>query len=133
MLKSFSHSLIGGVIMRRILDKSCLKWIIISELTGIVSGLLSLDGMRIYNANVTKAPLTPPGWVFAVVWTILYTFMGIGACLVSNGEETKGRSCCINLFVAQLIVNFFWSLIFLTLKNLEQRWCGWCYYGFLFL
>ena len=59
-----------------------------------------------------KAPLTPPGWVFSVVWTFLYALMGIGVCLVLKSEKTQGKSCCVNIFIAQLIVNFFWSLIF---------------------
>ena len=94
------------------MDRFCIKWIVISELTGIISGLLSMGGMQIYEATVQKAPLTPPGWVFAVVWTILYAIMGVGVCLVIRSEKLKGKSCCVNLFVAQLIVNFFWSLIF---------------------
>ncbi|MBQ3541898.1 MAG: tryptophan-rich sensory protein [Oscillospiraceae bacterium] len=98
--------------MKSIIDKFCLKWVLISELTGIISGLLSMDGMQIYDATVQKAPLTPPGWVFAVAWTILYALMGIGVCLVVKSEKTQGKSCCVNLFIAQLIVNFFWSLIF---------------------
>jgi len=98
--------------MKSIIDKFCLKWVLISELTGIISGLLSMDGMQIYDATVQKAPLTPPGWVFAVAWTILYALMGIGVCLVVKNEKTQGKSCCVNLFIAQLIVNFFWSLIF---------------------
>ena len=94
------------------MDKLCLKWVLISELTGIVSGLLSMEGMRIYDATVIKAPLTPPGWAFAVAWTIIYALMGIGICMVIRKENNRGRACCVNIFVAQLIVNFFWSLIF---------------------
>lgn len=98
--------------MKSIVDKLCLKWILISELTGIVSGLLSMEGMRIYDATVIKAPLTPPGWAFAVAWTIIYALMGIGICMVIRKENNRGSACCVNIFVAQLIVNFFWSLIF---------------------
>ena len=98
--------------MKRIIDKFCVKWILISELTGIISGLLSMEGMQIYNATVDKPPLTPPGWVFAVVWPILYALMGIGVCLVNKSDKLQGKACCTNLFIAQLIINFFWSLIF---------------------
>lgn len=94
------------------MDRFCIKWIIISELTGVISALLSMQGMQIYEATVMKAPLTPPGWVFSVVWTFLYALMGIGVCLVLKSEKTQGKSCCVNIFIAQLIVNFFWSLIF---------------------
>lgn len=79
---------------------------------GALSGLLSVKGMEVYTAAVEKPVLTPPGWVFGVVWTVLYALMGISAARIwlskDNGAKDKG----LNLYVAQLIVNFFWSLIF---------------------
>lgn len=112
MLNEFKHNLIWGDSVKVFRNKTCLKWIVISELIGILSGLLSMKGMVFFNENYQNAPLTPPGWLFAVVWTILYGLMGIGACLVSNQESNGKNSCCLNLFIAQLIVNFFWPLIF---------------------
>ena len=79
---------------------------------GTLSGLLSMDGMKVYAASVAKPPLTPPGWVFSVVWTILYTLMGISAARIWQSKESLERSSGLNLYVTQLIVNFFWSLIF---------------------
>ena len=79
---------------------------------GTISGFLSMKGMKIYEATVLKPALTPPGWVFAVVWTILYTLMGISAARVWMAQGSPERSKGLNLYVAQLIVNFFWSLIF---------------------
>jgi tryptophan-rich sensory protein len=38
--------------------------------------------------------------------------MGIGAARVYMQEKSAHRSRALNLYVAQLIVNFFWSLIF---------------------
>ena len=84
----------------------------IALFAGALSGLLSMDGMKVYAASVTKPPLTPPGWVFSVVWTILYTLMGISAVRIWQSKESVERSSGLNLYVAQLIVNFFWSLIF---------------------
>ena len=98
--------------MKRIFDKICIKWILLSELVGIASGLLSMRGMQIYQATAQKPPITPPGWVFPVVWSILYALMGIGMCMVVKSNSISSKSHCVNLFIAQLIVNFFWSLIF---------------------
>ena len=84
----------------------------ISLAVGTISGLLSMKGMQIYNATVLKPALTPPGWVFGLVWTILYTLMGISAARVWQTQDSPERSRGLNLYVAQLIVNFFWSLIF---------------------
>lgn len=79
---------------------------------GILSGLLSMGSMEDYAMFITKPPLSPPGWLFPVVWTILYTLMGISAARVWLTKDSVARSTGLNLYVAQLIVNFFWSLIF---------------------
>ena len=92
------------------MDKYCIKWVAAAEIVGIAAGLLTRDGMDVYNASAIKPAVTPPDWVFPVVWTVLYALMGIGACIVSRTSNEK--SCGINLFVVQLIVNFFWPLIF---------------------
>jgi len=88
----------------------------LSELTGLLSGLLSRHGTQIYAETIIKPPLAPPGILFPIVWTILYALMGIGAAMVWLEEGSPLRNRGINLFVAQLIVNFFWSLIFFNLQ-----------------
>lgn len=79
---------------------------------GGLSGLLSMEGMKLYTETALKPPLTPPGWLFSVVWTILYALMGISAARIWLAPESKDRSKGLNLYVVQLIVNFFWSLLF---------------------
>lgn len=79
---------------------------------GTLSGLLSMGGMEEYAASVIKPTLTPPGWLFGVVWTILYALMGISAAKIWLAPASANREKGLNLYVAQLIVNFFWSLIF---------------------
>lgn len=91
-------------------------WIGLAESVGIVSGLLSREGMRIYNEVAVKPDFTPPMWVFPVVWSILFALMGIGAARIWLSEDSPARNRGLNLFVAQLIVNFFWSLIFFNLQ-----------------
>jgi tryptophan-rich sensory protein len=90
--------------------------IVIAEAVGALSGWISRNGMRLYSETVIKPPLTPPMWLFPVVWGILYALMGIGAARIWLAEESPARQRGLNLFVAQLIVNFFWSLIFFNLQ-----------------
>ena len=84
----------------------------IALLVGILSGLLSRGGMIAYELVVMKPALTPPGWLFPVVWTILYILMGISSAKVWLYNDSPARSKGLNLYVVQLVVNFFWSLIF---------------------
>ena len=106
--------------------KTYLFWIALAEGVGALSGWLSRDGMQVYMETVAKPPLSPPPIVFPIVWGILYALMGIGAARVSLTEPSKERSLGLNLFVAQLVVNFFWSLIFFNLQTfgLALAWLG---------
>ncbi len=90
-------------------------WIGESELVGLISGLLSRKGIEVYSVEAVKPPLTPPQWVFPVVWTVLFALMGIAAARYSLATEGKGRG--FTLFVVQLVVNFFWPLFFFNLQK----------------
>ena len=70
-----------------------------------------------------QPPLTPPMWLFPVVWSILFVLMGIASYLVvmQKGEDTKA----LTLYAVQLIFNFFWSIWFFNL--------GWYLFAFLWL
>ena len=94
--------------------KNLLISVAVSLSVGIMSALLSMGGMRAY-ADMYKPPLSPSGWVFPIVWTILYVLMGIAAFLVfqSVGEDKK---LALTLYVIQLFLNFGWSIIFFDLK-----------------
>ena len=87
-------------------------WILISEAVGVVSALLSREGTSLFGQTALQPALSPPAILFPIVWTVLYALMGISAARVSLTEPTSHRNKGLNLFIAQLTVNFFWSLIF---------------------
>ena len=98
--------------MKKTIWKPYVLWILLAEAVGALSGWLTREGTQLFSETVAKPPLTPPSLVFPIVWGILYALMGIGAARVSLTEPSEDRSRGLTLFVAQLIVNFFWSLIF---------------------
>lgn len=81
--------------------------------TGGLSALLTKNSMAAFEA-VSKPPLSPPGWLFPVVWTILYILMGIASYLIFTSQ--KPQNAALTLYGIQLIFNFFWSLVFFNLK-----------------
>ena len=89
-----------------------LPWILAVEAAGVLSGLLSRQEMQMYAEMIQKPPLSPPAILFPLVWTILYALMGIGAARIAASADGNLRSRALNVFVVQLVVNFFWSLIF---------------------
>lgn len=64
-----------------------------------------------------QPPLSPPGWLFPVVWTILYLLMGIAAGLVAV-SDAKGTyiDTALIVYYLQLAVNFFWPIFFFRLE-----------------
>lgn len=81
-------------------------------LVGGLSALLSGGGMQAFG-EVQKPPLSPPGWLFPVVWTILYTLMGIASYLVkTSGADEDEIFRAQTVYGYQLVVNFFWSIFF---------------------
>ena len=86
--------------------------ILLTESIGALSGWLSKDGMKIFSASISKPPLSPPAFLFPIVWGILYALMGIGAARIYLSPQSTERNRALNIYITQLIVNFFWSLIF---------------------
>lgn len=83
---------------------------------GGLSALLSGPGMELF-ASLEQPPLSPPGWLFPVVWTLLYLMMGLASCLVlESGGERKQISAALTLYGVQLAVNFFWSIFFFNMQ-----------------
>lgn len=68
--------------------------------------------MAVYEQTVLQPPLSPPGSLFPIVWTVLFALMGISAARIYLSPASSLRSLGLNLFIAQLAVNFFWSPIF---------------------
>ncbi len=87
-------------------------FILISLAVGGLSAFLTRGNMSVFD-EVTKPPLTPPAIVFPIVWSILYILMGISAARVYLRE---GDSGAIRVFGINLILNFFWSIIFFNLR-----------------
>ena len=83
-----------------------------AEAAGALSGILSREGTRTFSQTAVQPPQSPPAILFPIVWGILYLLMGIGAARVSLHPASPERSRGLNLFIVQLVVNFFWSPIF---------------------
>lgn len=80
-------------------------------LAGGISSLLTMGQMEAFSA-LRQPPLSPPGWLFPVVWTILYLLMGVGMGLVWRQSEGAARRRAVTIWCAQLIANVIWPLLF---------------------
>jgi len=104
--------MLSGDVMKRANWKIYAFWIGLAEAVGLLSGLLSRNATASFGESALQSPLSPPAIVFPIVWTVLYALMGVCAARISLSTQSPQLILCLILFITQLIVNFFWSLIF---------------------
>ncbi len=106
--------------------KQLIPYILIPLAVGGLAAFLTMDSMETFS-SLNQPPLSPPAWLFPVVWTILYILMGIASYLalgedimdapagsISSGEPGTSDAA-LKVYAAQLVFNFGWSLIFFNL------------------
>lgn len=84
--------------------------LLISLGVGTVASILTSGSYSIYE-NLSKPPLSPPGFIFPVVWIILYILMGISAYLIYISDSDE-KNLALKFYAVSLIVNFFWPIFF---------------------
>lgn len=89
--------------------KKLILCLVLPLAVGGLSAFLTQDSMKMFE-TIQKPPLSPPGWLFPIVWTILYLFMGIASYLVLTSSKSSQTS--LTLYGIQLVFNFIWPLIF---------------------
>lgn len=86
-------------------------WAAFCVAIGLAGGMVQRDALHDWYPFLVKPYLTPPDGVFPVVWTILYILMGISIGLVRRHALSE-RKTITGIFLAQLAVNFLWSVAF---------------------
>lgn len=85
--------------------------VLITELIGLLGSLFSGITGQNYTSLI-KPPLSPPGWLFGLIWPVLYLLMGIAAYIIYQTPQTPERKKATTLYWVQLFVNFLWPIVF---------------------
>lgn len=87
-------------------------------LLGSLSGRLAGSGYgNPWFDALVKPGFMPPGWLFAVAWTILYAMLGFVLAMILHARGARGRGLVLILFLAQLGLNYAWSPLFFALHQ----------------
>ncbi len=90
----------------------------ISLAVGWLSSIVTQSAINDWYAGLEKPFFSPPNWVFAPVWGLLYILMGIAVGRVwFFGRKHRWGKTALYHFGFQLIFNGLWSLVFFGLKN----------------
>ena len=82
-------------------------------LSYLLTGRSNMEGY----AALNQPPLAPPGWLFPVVWSVLYTLMGLSAWMVWKVPGSSRGA--LEAYALQLALNVLWTPVFF---RLEQYW-----------
>ena len=90
--------------------------IAIPLVVGGVSAWLTMNSMETFE-KLNQPPLSPPGWLFPVVWTVLFVLMGMGSYLVVESEAPQTiKKPALWTYGIQLAFNFLWTIVFFNLQ-----------------
>lgn len=100
---------------------SFLKFVLamfLSFLPGIIGSMVApmQSGENIWYDTLNVSALTPAGWVFPVVWTVLYFLVGLALFFVMNKKNNSNnrydKANSYILFAVNIIFNVLWSFAF---------------------
>ena len=89
-----------------------LACILLTMSIGGLSGYATLDGVTGWYSTLHKPSFNPPNYLFGPVWSLLYLLMGVSLFLILKAEKSPARNKAITAFTIQIVLNFFWSIIF---------------------
>ncbi len=98
---------------------SLIVWIVALILIGSIIGSLTKYSLGNWYIYLNKSPLTPPNFVFGIAWSILYALIGICGWIIWNERKSSYTNSLKQLFIIQLLLNWSWTPIFFTYKNIS--------------
>ncbi len=110
--------------MKKINIKALAIAIAIPLAVGAISALLTRSGMKHFG-ELEQPPLSPPAILFPIVWTILFTLMGIASYRIfEGGAPTEEKREALIPYFVQLAFNFLWTVLFfgLDLYGISFAW-----------
>lgn len=92
-------------------------WILALQAMGALIGFITGSEIHIWYATLQRSPLSPPDYVFGIVWTVLYLMIAVCGWQIwrCNQPNTSGLK---TLFIAQLLLNWLWSPLFFSFHQI---------------
>ncbi|MCX6760126.1 MAG: tryptophan-rich sensory protein [Candidatus Nealsonbacteria bacterium] len=93
--------------------------ILACEMAGFIGSIFTTPALSGWYASLNKPALTPPGWVFGVVWIALFFLIGMSLYLIwtSDNKDKKLMRNAVGIFIWQMVLNIWWSVIFFGIQS----------------
>jgi benzodiazapine receptor len=97
--------------------KSFCLFLITTFSASLLGSLITHTTKEPWYSYLCKSNLTPPGWVFGIVWPILYLLMAL-AIWIAFISNIKNKNRLITLYFTQLAINTTWTPVFFYMHNI---------------
>jgi tryptophan-rich sensory protein len=82
-----------------------------------IGSLFTTSSIATWYAFINKPSFSPPNWLFAPAWSLLYILMGIAAFLIWQKRDNPKVKQALRFYGIQLVLNALWSIIFFGMHN----------------
>lgn len=84
-----------------------------------VGSVITATSVESWYPALEKSTLTPPGYVFGIVWTILYIVMAVAAWRIWRKERTL-NSAALRIWLMQLVTGLLWTSTFFGMRMAHE-------------
>ena len=98
------------------LNYNLIAWIVSFQLIGLYIGLSTKSSMNPWYIELNKSSHTPPGYIFSIVWPLLYISLAIFGYNLNKAKKSKSITKLYIIYWIQMLLNWSWSYIFFNLK-----------------
>lgn len=93
--------------------------ILICQLAGLAGSFFTRMSVDTWYKMLDKPFFTPPSWIFAPVWIVLYFLIGVSLFLIWNeGSDKPQIRDALGVFLLQLVLNSSWPAVFFGMRNI---------------
>jgi len=90
--------------------------LVIVYAAAFIGSLLMSDSSSSDWYQSIKPSITPPSYIFPIVWNILFFLIAISFYLILN-QKFKSKNKLISLFILNFILNILWTLFYFRMQN----------------
>lgn len=97
---------------------SLIAIIIIFQVIGGLIGWVTASGINGWYQGLAKSSLTPPDYIFGVVWTTLYALLAFSFWKIIISEDAPNKPLILKAFGGHMVLNWLWSPLFFIAQSM---------------
>ena len=93
------------------------KALLVAITAEVIGSVITTSSVGTWYVALVKPALIPPGYVFGIVWGVLYVLIGLSLYVVWIAKKNKKKEKAVWIFYIQLALNVLWSAAFFGLRS----------------